>query len=61
TRSPAVSSRRENGGWTVFTKINATGETRTFRAKCLVNCAGPGQLLAAAEMIVEEEAEPNEP
>lgn len=41
TRSPAVSARRENGAWTVVTKNSATGETRTFRARCLVNCAGP--------------------
>ena len=41
TRSPAVSARRENGGWTVVTKNSVTGETRTFRARCIVNCAGP--------------------
>ncbi|AOF89476.1 glycerol-3-phosphate dehydrogenase [Sinorhizobium sp. RAC02] len=41
TRSPTVSARRENGAWTVTTKNSTTGETRTFRAKCLVNCAGP--------------------
>lgn len=41
TRSPATSARRENGGWTVTTKNTLTGETRTFRARCLVNCAGP--------------------
>ncbi|WP_054304305.1 glycerol-3-phosphate dehydrogenase [Gemmobacter sp. LW-1] len=41
TRSPAISARRENGGWTVITRDGTTGETRTFRAKCLVNCAGP--------------------
>ncbi|RID90824.1 glycerol-3-phosphate dehydrogenase [Gemmobacter lutimaris] len=41
TRSPAISARRENGGWTIITRDSATGETRTFRAKCLVNCAGP--------------------
>jgi glycerol-3-phosphate dehydrogenase len=41
TRSPAISARRENGGWTVITRDSTTGETRTFRAKCLVNCAGP--------------------
>ncbi len=41
TRTPAVSARRENGGWTVETKNRKTGETRTFRARCLVNCAGP--------------------
>jgi D-erythritol 1-phosphate dehydrogenase len=41
TRSPAVSARREGGGWTVTTKNRATGETREFRARCIVNCAGP--------------------
>ncbi|MBL4928149.1 glycerol-3-phosphate dehydrogenase [Fuscibacter oryzae] len=41
TRSPATSARRENGGWTVTTQNKLSGETRTFRAKCLVNCAGP--------------------
>ena len=41
TRSPAVSARRENGAWTVTTKNSVTGESRTFRAKCVVNCAGP--------------------
>jgi glycerol-3-phosphate dehydrogenase len=41
TRSPAVSARRENGAWTVVTKNSVTGETRTFRARCIVNCAGP--------------------
>lgn len=41
TRSPAVSARRENGAWTVTTRHTVTGETRTFRARCIVNCAGP--------------------
>lgn len=41
TRSPAVSARRENGTWTITTKNSHTGETRTFRARCLVNAAGP--------------------
>jgi glycerol-3-phosphate dehydrogenase len=41
TRSPATSARRENGGWTVETRNTLTGETRAFRARCLVNCAGP--------------------
>ena len=41
TRSPAVSARREAGAWTVTTRNSTTGETRTFRARCLVNCAGP--------------------
>jgi D-erythritol 1-phosphate dehydrogenase len=41
TRSPALSARRENGAWTVVTKNSVTGETRTFRARCIVNCAGP--------------------
>ena len=41
TRTAAVSARRENNGWTVTTKNNVTGETQTFRARCVVNCAGP--------------------
>ncbi len=41
TRSPAVSARRENGGWTIETRNRVTGETRIFRARCIVNCAGP--------------------
>ncbi|PLL14585.1 glycerol-3-phosphate dehydrogenase [Tabrizicola sp. TH137] len=41
TRSPAVSARRENGAWTVTVKHLPTGELRTFRARCIVNCAGP--------------------
>lgn len=41
TRSPAVSARRENGAWTITTKSSHTGETRIFRARCLVNAAGP--------------------
>jgi glycerol-3-phosphate dehydrogenase len=41
TRSPAISARRENGAWTVTTKSSATGETRVFRARCVVNAAGP--------------------
>jgi len=40
-RSPAISARREDGAWTVTTKGAVTGETRTFRARCLVNAAGP--------------------
>ncbi|MCT4333810.1 glycerol-3-phosphate dehydrogenase [Paracoccus sp. YLB-12] len=41
TRSPCISARRQDGAWTVQTRDEATGETRTFRARCLVNCAGP--------------------
>jgi D-erythritol 1-phosphate dehydrogenase len=41
TRSPAISARRENGAWTITTKDTRTNETRTHRARCLVNCAGP--------------------
>lgn len=41
TRSACVSARREDGAWTVQTRHTETGETRTFRARCLVNCAGP--------------------
>ncbi|MGV0876991.1 glycerol-3-phosphate dehydrogenase [Martelella sp. FLE1502] len=41
TRTPCVSARREDGGWTIETKDMMTGEARTFRAKILVNAAGP--------------------
>ena len=42
TRSPCISARRENGAWTIQTRSAITGETRSFRARCVVNCAGPG-------------------
>jgi glycerol-3-phosphate dehydrogenase len=41
TRSAAVSARRENGAWTVVVKNTLTGSMRTFRARCVVNAAGP--------------------
>ncbi len=41
TRSPCISARREDGAWTVRTENALTGETRSFRAKVLVNAAGP--------------------
>ena len=41
TRTPCVSARREDGGWTIETKDRMTGEAKTFRAKILVNAAGP--------------------
>ncbi len=41
TRSPCISARRDNGAWTVQTRNELTGEIRTFRARCIVNCAGP--------------------
>ncbi|MDG4874315.1 glycerol-3-phosphate dehydrogenase [Mesorhizobium sp. WSM4935] len=41
TRSPAISARREDGAWTVTTRNAITGQTRVFRARCLVNAAGP--------------------
>ena len=41
TRSPAISARRETDAWTVSTRNSVTGETRIFRARCLVNAAGP--------------------
>ncbi len=40
TRSPVTSAVRENGGWTVTVR-NHKGEEQTWRAKCIVNCAGP--------------------
>jgi len=41
TRTPCISARRENGAWTVLTRNSVTGETREFRARVLVNAAGP--------------------
>ncbi|NPD16538.1 glycerol-3-phosphate dehydrogenase [Xinfangfangia sp. D13-10-4-6] len=41
TRSPVTSAVRENGGWTVTVKNSVTGAEQIFRAKVLVNCAGP--------------------
>jgi glycerol-3-phosphate dehydrogenase len=41
TRTAVVTARRENGLWTVTTRNGLTGETVAYRAKCLVNCAGP--------------------
>ena len=41
TRTSAVTARRDNTGWTVTTKNSVTGETKTWRARCIVNCAGP--------------------
>lgn len=41
TRSPAIGARRETGGWTVTPRTRATGESRQFRVRRLVNCAGP--------------------
>lgn len=41
TRSACTSARRENGGWTLETRHSVTGEIRQFRARCLVNAAGP--------------------
>ncbi|EPR17527.1 glycerol-3-phosphate dehydrogenase, partial [Agrobacterium radiobacter DSM 30147] len=39
-RTQVVSARREGAFWRVETK-NATGETKTYRARMLVNAAGP--------------------
>ena len=41
TRTAVTQVRREDGAWTVTTTDAASGETRSFRARCLVNCAGP--------------------
>lgn len=41
TRTAATSARRENDGWTISTRNSTTGETRTFRARCIANAAGP--------------------
>ena len=40
TRTACTSARRENGAWTVET-TDQHGETRAFRARCIVNAAGP--------------------
>lgn len=41
TRTPCISARREDGGWTIRTRSEQTGEIRSFRARCIANCAGP--------------------
>lgn len=41
TRSPCTSARREAGLWIVTTSNTVTGETREFKARVLVNAAGP--------------------
>ncbi len=41
TRSPCVSARRDGGLWVVRTSDMRTGATRSFRARALVNAAGP--------------------
>lgn len=41
TRTAAISARRENSGWTVETRNSMSGESRVFRARCVVNAAGP--------------------
>ncbi|MEQ1951860.1 glycerol-3-phosphate dehydrogenase [Mesorhizobium sp. CN2-181] len=41
TRTACVSARRENGSWLVETQDGRTGVRQTFRAKALVNAAGP--------------------
>jgi glycerol-3-phosphate dehydrogenase len=41
TRTPCVSARREDGLWIIEARSEITGDVRTFRARCLVNCAGP--------------------
>jgi glycerol-3-phosphate dehydrogenase len=41
TRTAAVSARREGDAWMITTRQVETGETRIFRARCLVNAAGP--------------------
>ena len=41
TRTAATSVRREDGAWSVTTRNETSGETRNFRARCIVNAAGP--------------------
>ncbi|MCC1481102.1 glycerol-3-phosphate dehydrogenase [Roseibaca sp. Y0-43] len=41
TRTPAIAARRENGAWLVTTRNSLTGETREYRARMIINAAGP--------------------
>ncbi|OBZ96784.1 glycerol-3-phosphate dehydrogenase [Pararhizobium polonicum] len=41
TRTACTSARRENGGWTIQMRNEWTGETRTVRARVVVNAGGP--------------------
>lgn len=41
TRSPCTSARREDGVWVITTANSVTGEKREFKARALVNAAGP--------------------
>jgi glycerol-3-phosphate dehydrogenase len=41
TRTPCISARRENGGWTAQLRDERTGNVRTVRAKVIANAAGP--------------------
>ncbi|MEX0385921.1 glycerol-3-phosphate dehydrogenase [Spiribacter onubensis] len=41
TRSPCTAARREGGCWHIETTDSLTGEKREFRARALVNTAGP--------------------
>ncbi len=41
TRTPVVSAKRDKDAWTIETKNRDSGETHVFRARCIVNCAGP--------------------
>jgi D-erythritol 1-phosphate dehydrogenase len=41
TRTPCISARRENGGWTAQLRDERSGQVRTVRAKVIVNAAGP--------------------
>ena len=40
TRTACISARREAGAWTIETR-NTDGATRSFRARCITNAAGP--------------------
>ena len=40
TRTACTHARRENGGWTIETRDKG-GATRSFRARCIANAAGP--------------------
>ncbi|MEO3433606.1 glycerol-3-phosphate dehydrogenase [Inquilinus sp. CAU 1745] len=41
SRTACVGARRENGHWRIELANQVSGETRTLRARCIVNAAGP--------------------
>ena len=51
TRTGCVSASREDGAWTLTTRDENTGATRTIRARTLVNAAGPWVSEVAGQVI----------